>query len=213
MHRGQKPKELDNLSDIPEVMICGIINHGIGVIELYAITEPHTHDSSLTISILHSHLTRHLASRNYRPTSLHLQLDNSGKDNKNRYMIGYCGVGSILTLANVCQLLLKLQWFKNIQLHFLMKGHTHCDIDQLFSTYSRAAYKKDWSSPEQLFAFIRSSYKTIKVELITKVDKHDWSGFIESHIVQLKGHQAATHFSFILNADNQECFLYSGKFF
>ena len=86
MGRSRQPKSLDNISGLPEAMICGIINHAIGVYKNYQ------HDSSLTITILHDHLIRHLSLAKYRSRHLQLQLDNSGKDNKNCYMIGYCGV-------------------------------------------------------------------------------------------------------------------------
>ena len=92
MGRSRRPKSLDNISGLPEAMICGIINHAIGVYELVILPENYQHDSSLTITILHDHLIRHLSLAKHRPRHLQLQLDNSGKDNKNRYMIGYCGV-------------------------------------------------------------------------------------------------------------------------
>lgn len=90
--RCRPPKKYDAINPKPEVKICGIINHALNVHELVLIPENHIHDASLTISILHDHLVRHLKAATVRPTKLQLQVDNSGKDNKNRYMIGYCAV-------------------------------------------------------------------------------------------------------------------------
>ncbi len=55
------------------------------------------------------------------PRHLHLQLDNSWKDNKNQTVIALC---SQLVGRGV---------FQTITLSFLMVGHTHEDVDALFS--------------------------------------------------------------------------------
>jgi hypothetical protein len=52
-----------------------------------------------------------------------LQYDNCG-ENKNKYLFGYLS------------LLVQLQYFKEISLNFLIVGHTHCILDQYFSTLS-----------------------------------------------------------------------------
>ena len=90
--RTRAPKSYDGINPKPEMMICGIINHALDIHELVLIPENYAHDSSLVISIIHDHLLRHLPSATGRPTLLQLQLDNSGKDNKNWYMIAYCAV-------------------------------------------------------------------------------------------------------------------------
>ena len=50
------------------------------------------------------------------PRKLYLQLDNSAKDNKNKYLMAFL---SLLTTRGV---------FKEIQVGFLLVGHTHEDI-------------------------------------------------------------------------------------
>ena len=47
------------------------------------------------------------------PPVLYLQLDNTWKDNKNRYVFGYAGM------------LVRTGVFKNVVVSFLPKGHTH----------------------------------------------------------------------------------------
>ena len=54
---------------------------------------------------------------------------------------------------------MKLGWFKSVKIHFLMKGHTHCDVDQFFSVYAGELKKLNWTTPEQLLALIKSIYK------------------------------------------------------
>lgn len=50
---------------------------------------------------------------------LYLQADNSGKDNKNKYMLAFLNE------------LIERQVFESIEYSFLMVGHTHTDIDQV----------------------------------------------------------------------------------
>jgi hypothetical protein len=58
------------------------------------------------------------------PLVLQIQANNCGRENKNIYMFGLCA-------ALVAQ-----RYFKEVQLPFLIVGHTHEDIDQRFSIIS-----------------------------------------------------------------------------
>jgi len=55
------------------------------------------------------------------PPVLHLQMDNTAKDNKNHYLLGFCGM------------LLAEGVFREVRVFFLPVGHTHQEIDQTFS--------------------------------------------------------------------------------
>lgn len=55
------------------------------------------------------------------PPKLILQMDNTAKDNKNHYLLGFCGM------------LINEHVFQEVEVHFLPVGHTHSDIDQTFS--------------------------------------------------------------------------------
>jgi hypothetical protein len=59
------------------------------------------------------------------PHTLYLQMDNTSKDNKNSYMFAYL---TYLVQSGV---------FKAVEVNFLPVGHTHEDIDQLFSVLTR----------------------------------------------------------------------------
>ena len=65
------------------------------------------------------------------PKKLFLQLDNSVKDNKNRYVMAFC---SLLTAKRV---------FKEVIVGFLIVGHTHEDIDAHFSYLSKLLKMKN----------------------------------------------------------------------
>ena len=53
-------------------------------------------------------------------------MDNTGKDNKNHYLVGFAGM------------LLSEGLFQEVEAHFLPIGHTHQEIDQSFSLVSKA---------------------------------------------------------------------------
>ncbi|KAL3699659.1 hypothetical protein R1sor_017681 [Riccia sorocarpa] len=57
------------------------------------------------------------------PRAFLLQMDNSAKDNKNIHVLAFCSE------------LVKRSIFETVEINFLMVGHTHEDIDALFSKY------------------------------------------------------------------------------
>ncbi len=63
------------------------------------------------------------------PQKLLLQMDNCVKDNKNRYLLTFL---SLLTTRDV---------FEEVQLGFLVVGHTHEDIDGCFGYLSKKLKK------------------------------------------------------------------------
>ena len=65
------------------------------------------------------------------PMKLYLQLDNSTKDNKNKYPMVFF---SLLTARGV---------FKETQAGFLLIGHTHEDIDAYFSHLLKPLKRKN----------------------------------------------------------------------
>ena len=62
---------------------------------------------------------------------VYLKLDNSAKDNKNKYLMTFL---SLLIARGV---------FKEIQASFLLVGHMHEDIDAYFSQLSKALKSKN----------------------------------------------------------------------
>lgn len=57
------------------------------------------------------------------PNKLHLQLDNSGKDNKNNTVITFLAM------------LVARDNFEEIFMSFMLVGHTHDLVDQMFSAF------------------------------------------------------------------------------
>ena len=92
------------------------------------------------------------------PKNLYLQLDNSAKDNKNQYLMAFL---SLLTARGV---------FKEIQVGFLLVGHTHEDIDAYFSHLSKSLKSKNTFVVANLMkAFMESQKLSFLPEFIQEV--------------------------------------------
>ena len=63
------------------------------------------HDSNLTITILMNVLVHYLSTHPILPETLYIQLDNTSRENKNRYVFGFCS------------LLVELRIFKKVRLY------------------------------------------------------------------------------------------------
>ncbi len=79
------------------------------------------HGANLVIQALHEVVLDQLLLHGKLPCHLLLQLDNTTKQNKNRFVIGYCAW------------LVQRGVFTSVKISFLPVGHTHEDIDQVFS--------------------------------------------------------------------------------
>eukprot|EP00752_Nemacystus_decipiens_P017096 g15312.t1 len=107
--------------------------------------------SNLTIQVLHSTLVELMktseATGTPLPRKLHLQLDNCSRENKNRFFIGYLN------------LLVSFGVFDVIEMHFGLKGHTHDEIDQVFSRCGVALRQTDAPTRTILGKHIVGGYK------------------------------------------------------
>ena len=87
------------------------------------ITYPNVHnDPNLTVTVIQSVLMNW---GHPLPPILYIQLDNTARENKNSTVFGYLSM------------LVKQGVFRKVKVNFLLVGHTHDHIDQMFSTFSR----------------------------------------------------------------------------
>lgn len=115
-----KPKAWNDLHLYP-LGVHGIINHGLKKRYLYLHQGQFGCGPDFAITILHHHLSMVFSTSTKRPSTLFLQLDNCSHENKNKYMLAYC------------HWLVKCKVFRKIKISFLPVGHTHADVDQMFS--------------------------------------------------------------------------------
>ena len=82
------------------------------------------------------------------PPNLWLQFDNCG-ENKNKEMFCYLSM------------LIELMIFKEVEIGFLIVGHTHASIDQYFSVISKKIFECEFiASPLALLELIRLAHKS-----------------------------------------------------
>jgi hypothetical protein len=93
------------------------------------------------------------------PKRLYLQLDNSAKDNKNRFIMAFC---PLLTVRDI---------FKEVTVRFLVVGHTHEDIDAYFNYLSKLLkLKNTYVLVDLMKAFMDLQKSTVFIpELVQEV--------------------------------------------
>ena len=103
-------------------LLCnGLINHSLNLQQLTFFLPTISQNPNLVTSLLYHHLYESFKAGKTRPPILYLQADNCYKKNKNKYTMGFCA------------LLVALGWFDEVYMSFLPTGHTHEDINKLFS--------------------------------------------------------------------------------
>jgi len=114
-------------------------------------TAPNIHnDANLTITIIH-HVISHWSGN--LPRVLYLQLDNTSRENKNQIVFGYLNM------------LVELGIFEKVKVGFLIVGHTHDHIDQMFSRFAVTLGRKNVGSLPSLIKVIRKTYSPEPVVL------------------------------------------------
>jgi hypothetical protein len=106
--------------------LYGVLIHGHPPM-LFTLPDHVANGSNTTIEIIQRVLIR-LEETDYRegglPDTLYLQLDNTSRQNKNKFVFGFLGC------------LIAQGIFREVIVSFLPVGHTHEDIDQMFSRFS-----------------------------------------------------------------------------
>ena len=124
------------------------------------------------------------------PRTLLLQLDNCGSENKNRYVFAYL---SLLVAKGV---------FDMVQLGFLMVGHTHEDIDALFSRFSEEIRSAQvFSFPHLMQKFNECTQSHPAPFLMQQVPnfKEFVKGYLHEGADQLVGHSKPLQFRFYMS--------------
>ena len=146
-HWPRPPKSVDESCLLQMHVVGCLIFHG----ELYSkvfLNYPSLHnDGNLIITIMQRILNQWEARPGGLPPVLYLQLDNTPRENKNNLLFTYL---HMLVAKGV---------FKKIKVGFLIVGHTHDQIDQMFSRFSTRLAKCKAFTYEALCTIIKESYK------------------------------------------------------
>ncbi|KAL3686013.1 hypothetical protein R1sor_004035 [Riccia sorocarpa] len=109
------------------------------------------------------------------PLVFMLQIDNSAKDNKNIHVLAFC---SELVIRGV---------FETVEVNFLMVGHTHEDVDALFSKVSAQIINKDVLTLPALMAEIWDNETMHPVPLLLE-EVADYKSYVDSFLGPLTNH-------------------------
>jgi hypothetical protein len=162
---------------------------------VYTMSDRYKSDSNVTIDVLQRVLKeleeRHPGKR--LPRKLYVQMDNCVRENKNKYVLGYL---SWLVQRGV---------FEEIQLSFLPVGHTHEDIDQMFSRIAKQLRSNNAVDLEQLQGLVTSAFLKygVRPEFRTIDSIAHTSGWIETHLNAIHGHadRNILHYQILPHAD------------
>ena len=103
------------------------------------------------------------------PGKLYLQLDNSAKDNKNQFVMAFL---SMLTYRRM---------FKEIQVGFLLVGHTYEDIDAYFSHLSKTLKSQNtYIVADLMMSFMKSQDLSFIPEFVQEVA--DFKSYVKGYI-------------------------------
>lgn len=129
-----------------KVKLIGVLEHGMEKrVALYTMTEDHETGANHVIECIHRYLNIRNANHGL-PKVLCVQMDNCTRENKNRYTLGYL---ESLVLWGV---------FQEVFVSFLPLGHTHIDVDQLFSRTATRLHRHPAVTLTDLHNELRMSY-------------------------------------------------------
>jgi hypothetical protein len=133
---------------------------------------------------------RDVGSTSGLPPRLRIQADNCWRENKNRF---------VLALA-AC--LVKFGFFKEVEFGFMLQGHTHTDVDAIFSHFSRKLRMHDAYTMPDLFNIVVGSQQ--QRPSCTFMDEiADWRKVIKPFLVKsMTGHTIPHAFRFYMDDDN-----------
>ena len=161
-HESQKGKKMG-------CKVYGVIVHG-HFAACYTLNSHLPGGTNVTIECLHRTFLKLRAQGKRFPPKLYLQLDNTSKDNKSRFVVAY------LYMLVCCGC------FDEIDVFFFEVGHTHCDADQLFSRSSIYLRDKDIWNFDLLCHHLMNSCAMIEfVEMIEALCP--WKQNIEQYLV------------------------------
>ncbi|XP_077986807.1 uncharacterized protein LOC144441142 isoform X2 [Glandiceps talaboti] len=179
-HFPKKTKENSTLWKL-KTHLTGVLVHSEDLKLVFIDCNQWPHDSNLTCTILMNVFD--IVSKRHGgnlPPVLYLQMDNSWRECKNRNILGFLAY------------LLKLGIFREVQIGYLMQGHTHEDADQMFSTISRTLKKKEAMTMGGLESLIEESFNgatCLQLKTMFDIKKH-----IGKHINNIHHHSGPHNF-------------------
>ncbi|KAG2370876.1 hypothetical protein C9374_001392 [Naegleria lovaniensis] len=158
----------------------GLIAHGANTRMLKLIPPHFPGGANLACTVLYEACRQQIESNN-RSRTLFVQADNCAKEAKNKYSIAFLAM------------LVHYGWFEEIFISTMIVGHTHADIDQMFSTYAKNLHQKDdrgvVETPQNFIDKIETWYcdgsTRPKASFLQRM--FDWSTFFDGVVMNFEG--------------------------
>ena len=160
------------------LQVFGIMDHGHHNVIYYYPAHAYSKGSNAIISILYTHLQQYISQPDHAPV-LYLQADNCYGENKNRMVLAFL---SFLVAKKI---------FTNIYYHFLPAGHTHADVDQMFSVLRQSMdTSKCIELPSEMVQVWSNSYqdRQQQPDIIEVPRMYDWKTWFEQVMNDMRDH-------------------------
>eukprot|EP00795_Rhopilema_esculentum_P008448 gene8448-14434_t len=182
-------KSKSNKDEFLKTHVTGLLSHGTGTCYQFIDLMQWAHDSNLVMNTLYRVLVDIATEQRLSPV-LYLQLDNCWRENKNRYIFAFLAW------------LVQKDVVRKVKLSFLMVGHTHEDIDQMFSRNAVQLHKENAVTLPQLEGVFRKAY-TPRPTVTTLRFLFDFKGFLSKYIANIRNHSKPHAFKFEKTASGQ----------
>ena len=145
----RKPHDIEALKPRPRMTVTGGVAHG-WCTGIFIAQETMSHGSNAYVEVLCQLLDKvaelcRVQGRRF-PVHLVLQADNTVAQTKNQYAAAFCSQ------------MVGMRKFSTVTLNFLMVGHTHEDIDQLFALICQYIIRRHrWQTPEEFQRLVQES--------------------------------------------------------
>ncbi|XP_066266678.1 uncharacterized protein [Branchiostoma lanceolatum] len=167
--------------------VTGALSHGERKCFARVDHMEYPHDTNLTLNFLTDILVEAAEERDGSlPPVLYIQMDNKAGECKNRWILAYCCV------------LVKLNVVRKVKVSYLMVGHTHEDIDQLFSRIGEHLRRRSAPTMDQLLVEVEESYTPRpKVTVLDPQNMYDIKQWLDQEMVDIEHHNAPHTFKII----------------
>lgn len=162
-----------------DVHVTGVLVHGQWPYAMsYQWTDNFASDSNVTINVLLDVLQKVIDHRRKyhkpMPKTLYLQMDNCSRENKNKYMLA---INHLLVYNGV---------FMKVKMSFLPVGHTHEDVDQMFSRFATHLKGRHVITLYMLHSCIRNAYNPVPL-VVHLTEVACWNKYLAPMLQQVEG--------------------------
>jgi hypothetical protein len=169
-HFRRMPSWVKDNKALIDTHCMGILIEGVGRFMEFNFSHNYSDNSNYLANVIHRAVERvhqHRRSGGHPlPEVLYLQLDNVSS-NKSHFLIAYCA------------LLVKRGVFRKVKINYLIVGHTHENIDQMFSRFAVALRRLNVWDIEHLMEVARNCFKDGVVPECQLIDEvHDIKGWM-----------------------------------